>query len=169
MAMSLATRNTIGTAAVYLSFLLLLFVSPDPSNKEAELLCDGSRTATAVFPDIVTCSKDARFKQANCACFRPPSEWARWYAFSVVPLVSTLVGFVLLRGSLRWRFLLLNIAVATAIITETVRSVLSDPAAGMGVPLVPFLIGGFCVGMSLFFALFYYGQRAYERKRGVAT
>src|SRR5262245_6686752 len=159
MSMSLTARNIIGIAAVYLSFLFLLFVSPDPSKKEAELLCDGSRTATAVFPDIVTCSKDTRFKQANCACLRPRSEWARWYVFSVVPLAATLVGIVLLRGSLRRRLLMLNVAVAAAIITETVRSVLSDPAAGMGVPLVPLLIVGFCVGTSLFFALLYYGQR----------
>jgi len=158
-----------GTAAVYLSFLLLLFVSPDPSRKEAELLCDGSRAATAVFPDIVSCSKDARFKQGNCACFRPRSEWARWYVLSVVPVIATFVGYILLRGSLRRRLLLLNIAVAAAIITETVRSVLSDPAAGMGVPLVPLLVAAFCAGASAFFALLYYGQVVFQRRRRVAT
>jgi len=169
MAMSLTFRNAIGAAAVYLSFLALLFVSPDPSRKEAELLCDGPGVATAVFPDMATCIKDGRFKQANCSCFRPPSEMARWYVFSVVPLVATLVGYLLLRGSLRWRLLFLNVAIAAAIITETVRSVLSDPAAGMGVPLVPFLVAGFCVGTSVFFAILHYGHAAFQRRREVAT
>jgi hypothetical protein len=169
MAVSPTVRNAIGTAAVYLSFMLLLFVSPDPSKKEAELLCEGAGVTTAVFPDMATCIKDARFKQAKCSCYRPRSEWARWYAFSVVPVIATFVGYILLRGSFRWRLLLLNAAVASAIITETVRAVLSDPAAGMGVPLVPLLLIGFCLGSSLFFAFLYYGQLAYERKRGVAT
>ena len=50
--MSLLVRNIIGLAAVYVAFLLLLMASPDPSRKEADLLCDGSGVATAVFPDM---------------------------------------------------------------------------------------------------------------------
>jgi len=158
--LTLPMRNLVAAFAVYAAFLVLLLVSPDYSLQEAELLCDRSGAAVATFPNMDACTQDIRFKEGKCGCMRPPSLWARWYVLAVVPFLGTVVGFVLLRGSFRTRLRLLNISIAAAIISGTVRSVLLDPAAGMGVPLVPIVLIGFCAGSSALFAALYFGKRA---------
>jgi hypothetical protein len=164
-------RNVFGLVAVYFTFSFLLILSPEYARKEAELSCiNGSEFKTAaVFPNIVACGEAARPRESECFCFRPRNEWYLWYVLSVVPVLATIVGYAVLHGPLSIRLLLLNVAIAAAIITETVRRVLSDPAAGMGLPFVPFVITGFCVGASLLYVLIHYGDLVRKHKRGIAT
>jgi hypothetical protein len=51
---------------------------------------------------------------------------------------------------------LLNVAVALALIVGTVYSSARDPAVGMVVPLTPFLLLGFCAGTSIIFAVIHF-------------
>ena len=124
MGLSLSVRNIIGTGAVYSSFLILLWIMEVIVPMGLEPP-DPSRT-----------------------------EWFRWYVWGVVPVIGTLVAYFLLHGSLGTRLGLLNLAVAAATVTETIRAVTSDPDAAMALPLVPLFVAALCAGVSVLFIIY---------------
>lgn len=145
-------RNVVGVIVVYAVVFGLWVASPDPAVKEAHLMCEGSGSV-AVFSDMNVCATDARYKAGKCACARPRSEWSRWYGLAVVPAIATVLGYLLLRGSLTTRLLLLNATVGVALVSEMVRALIIDPAAAMTILAYPVLLVAFCVGITAVFLL----------------
>lgn len=94
------------------------------------------------------------------------TEWFRWYVWGVVPVLGTLVGYFLLHGSLGMRLGLLNLAVAAATITETIRAVTTDPDAAMVLPLVPLFMAALCAGVSVVFIIYYVIGVALRKRAG---
>jgi hypothetical protein len=146
----------------------LLLLSPDPAVKRAELQCDYPGPPTAVFPDMMKCVEAQVGKWRGCACRRPDNIWARWYVFGLVPILTAIAGLLLLSGSLRLRLVLLNVAVALAIIVETIYSLMRDPAVGMVIPLMPLFLLGFCAATSVIFALMHFAREFLTRRAKAA-
>lgn len=140
--------------AVYFVLMLLAVAAPDPTAKEAHLLC-GSSGVVAVYPDMEACSKDPRFKAAKCACFRPTNEWRRWYGFAIVPIVSALIGYLLLQGSLATRLLLLNGVAIAAFATDAIRLIIQHGLTVQlyALPGAPVQLLIFCTSVSAIFLL----------------
>jgi hypothetical protein len=155
-------RNIIGVVVVYAVAFGLWIASPDPAIKEAQLMCEGTGSV-AEFPNMNLCAMDPRYKAGNCACLRPRSELSRWYNLALVPAIAAVLGFLLFRGSLKARLLLLNGAVAVALISEMVRALIVDPAAAMTVMAYPVLLIVFCIGITAVFLLLHVLQRRFTR------
>jgi hypothetical protein len=143
----------VASAVITYAVLVLLFVvGPDPSIREAHLIC--SNESAAVFSDMDACVLDPRFKAAQCSCLRPPSEWARWYGLVLVPMLGAAVGYALLRGTRLVRLLLVNVAFLLALITVTIRAFAQNAAAAaLVVPSLPLVLLGFAVGATVLFLL----------------
>jgi hypothetical protein len=144
-------RNSLGVIAVSAAALALWIASPDPSAKEAHLLCRGHETA-AVYADMGACTTDPRFKAGECGCARSESAWYLCYSALLVPGIATVLAFILLRGSLALRLSLLNGAIALALVLELFYALIRDPEAAMVVPVYPIIIIAFCVGATVFFS-----------------
>ena len=155
---SAAWRNPLSTLLVLFAFLALFAIAPNPYLAETELRCDASGVAAATFPTMNACVEEMR-RRNNCGCLSVQNKWYDWYVFGVVPGITTVVAFLLLRGALGRRLVWLNVAIALAVISEFAWALIQDPAAAMAMPLLPLFVGGFCAGTSLFFALLYYVRR----------
>jgi hypothetical protein len=160
MALSLIRRNIISTVIIYLTLVFLFIAAPGQNIKEAHLVCDGS--TIAVFPDIRACTNDT----GKCHCERPPNQWYSLYLFGLVPVVHTIIGYVLLRGSLITRLLLLNAAVVAGFITETIRGIISDPVVWEALPYVLVFLIRFAIGVSVLFLVIEYASRVAIRSGG---
>lgn len=92
-------RNTLGALSLYLGIILLSFLAPDASIKEAHILCQGSGKAVAVLPDMSSCIAKAGAvpKWRDCACYRPGNDWSTLYWQCAVPSFIVLVYWLLLR------------------------------------------------------------------------
>ena len=161
MALSRIWLNALSTIAVFLTFLGLLLLSPDPALERAELRCDYPGPPTAVFPNMAKCVEAQIGKWRGCGCHRPDNVRpdnvsTSWYGFGLVPVATAIAGLLVLSGSLCLRLVLLNVAVALALIVGTVYSLARDPAVGMVVPLTPFFLLGFCAGTSIIFAVMHF-------------
>lgn len=127
------------------------------------LLCGDAAVVVAVYPDLNACTTDSRFLTAKCVCMRPPRKWALWYAFVVLPSVAALVGYLLMRGTLGGRLLLLNSAAIAAFVTEWIRLIIKHGAVEVYELLsVPILLLILCVSVSIIFLLLYFLHRAVE-------
>lgn len=103
---------------------------------------------------------DPRFLTAKCVCFRPPRQWALWYAFAVLPSVAALAGYLLIQGTLGGRLLLLNGAAIAAFVTESIRLILQRGAVEVYELLsAPILLLMLCVSISMTFLLLYFLHR----------
>lgn len=160
-----AVLNLLGTAAVFLCFVGLLAIAPDTHKKETELRCDASGIARSVFPSMDACVEETRRIRA-CGCHRVPNEWATWYAFGVTPVVPTVMGYLLLTGTLLLRLLLLNIGVGSAVLANFAWALAVDPAAGMIVPLIPAFVAAFCAGVSVLFLAIHFARRMISHEKG---
>src|SRR5262245_59651567 len=125
-----AWLNLLATAAVFLCFVGLLAIAPDTHKRETELRCDASGTAKSVFPSMDACVDESR-RFRDFGCHSVPNKWATWYAFGVTPVIPTVVGYILLTGTLLRRLLLLNIGVGAAVLANFAWALAVDPAAGM--------------------------------------
>jgi len=169
MNLSWLRHKAIGFSAVYFVIMLLAVVAPDPAVKEAQLLC-GNAGVAATFPDMYACSKDPRFKAAECACLSPPSEWRRWYGVAVVPAVAAIIGYLVLQGSLGGRLLLLNGAAAAAFVTDLVRLILQRGAVQLyTLPSAPISLIVFLAGVSVVFLLVHFLHRTLGIARHAKT
>ena len=164
MATSRILLNALSTAAVFAVFFGLLLLSPDPSLERAELRCDYPGPPTAIFPNMTKCVEAQVGKWRSCGCHRPDNVWARWYVFGLVPVAAAVAALLLLSGSLRLRLVLLNVAVALAVIVETLYSLARDPAVAMAIPVMPLFLLGFCVGTSVIFAAMHLGREFLARR-----
>jgi hypothetical protein len=164
MELSRIWLSAVSTIAVFATFFGLLLLSPEPSVEHAELRCEYPGAPAAVFPNMAKCVEAQVGKWRRCGCHRPDNVWASRYVFGFVPVAAALVGFLLLRGSLPLRLVLLNVAVALAIVVEVLHSLARDPAVGMVVPFVPLLILGFCAGTSVFFAIMHFSREFLVRR-----
>jgi hypothetical protein len=158
-------RNSLGVIAVSAAALALWIASPDPSAKEAHLLCGGHEIA-AIYPDMGTCTTDPRFKAGECGCARPQSTWYVWYSALLVPGIATVLAFIVLRGSLALRLSLLNGAIALALVLELFYALIHDPESAMVVPVYPIIILVFCVGATVFFSGLDLLGRWWRRRNG---
>jgi hypothetical protein len=147
----LVQHKIVRFSAVYAVLLLLVMLAPDPSGKEAQLLC-GEAGVIATYSDMNACSSDPRFKAAKCSCFRPPSEWTRWYGLAVVPIVGAVLGYLLFQGSLGGRLLLLNAAAMVAFVTDLLRLIIQRGAVALyALPSAPISLLVFLASISIVF------------------
>jgi hypothetical protein len=150
-----AWGNLLSTVTVFLCLFGLIAMAPDAHKEETELRCDISGTAKAVFPSMNACVDESR-RIGACACHRVENKWTSWYVFGVAPLLATVLAYFLLTGTLSIRLLLLNVAVADAILAQSIWSLFVDPAAVMIVPLIPAFVAGFCAGTSILFLVLHF-------------
>lgn len=162
MTMPTIWRNPLSTAAVFLCLLGLITIAPDSHKQETDLRCDASGTAKTVFPSMNACVEESR-RIGACGCHSVENKWARWYVFGVAPVLSTVLAYLLLMGTLLSRLLLLNVAVAAAILAQFIWSLIVDPAAAMIVPVIPAFIAGFCAGASVLFLVLHIARRMVQR------
>ena len=148
MASAHAVRNLIGTAAVLALFFMSFVAAPDMYLQQTELSCESKWLG--VFPDMNACSKVSK---PGCICFRTENHWFKAYQWGLVPLMVGVVGYIALRGPLRTRLILLNTAIVCGYLVNFGRELLKEPNALMVLPLLPFLIGAFCIAISAVFLL----------------
>jgi len=161
-------HKVIRFGVVYLVLLLLAILAPDPSAKEAQLLC-GDAGIIATYSDMNACSSDPRFKAAKCACFRPPSEWRRWYGLAIVPTVGAIVGYLVLQGSLGWRLFLLNGTAVAAFVTDLVRLMVQRGAVELyALSSAPTSLIVFLVSISVVFLVVFWMSHLTTRSRADA-
>jgi hypothetical protein len=157
-------RGLIGSGAIVLVIVGLTLVAPDAHLEQASLSC--SVTIDGVFSDMDACTVSPQFKSGQCACIRTPNPWLPYYFFAAVPLVILLVGALLLRGKLAVRLAFLNAGIVLGVLCTFALMAFQDAEAGMALPLLPAVIGGFCVGIS---SLFFVVDAALRRIRPHAT
>ena len=163
MAVSNAKRNLFAFGGIYLFALILSLLSPPAFLKEAQLTCPGSGVV-AKFPDMDACGKAPKFRDGECPCIRVQNEWHRPYMLSAVPLLTTLLAYTLLRGSLLTRLILLNVAFTAVVVTGFVYSLVENAAAALYT--VPGLLVGVPVhwlAMSLAFTLIMLVHKRFTR------
>jgi hypothetical protein len=163
MGRSQALRNVAVSLAVYLVAFGLYLASPDPSVKDAHLMC-GAKGSVAVFLTMNACALDPRFKTGECSCFRPPSEWSRLYSVVLVPVIAMVLGYLGLRGTLTKRLLLLNGAFAAALISVMVEALIVEPDAAMVLPQFPVILFELCAGLTIGFLVVSATHRAIIRR-----
>ena len=164
MAPASKKRNLLGFGILYAFVLLLWVIAPPRFHQEAEAHCAGAGVV-AKFGDMDACSRSPEFKREGCSCSRVPSELYRPYMVGVVPVLTTLLAYAVLRGSLLVRLLLLNVAFTAAVVTQFVWSLMENAAATLltlsGLPLGLLV---FLLGMSLLFAaITFLAERAFKR------
>lgn len=163
MAVSSIVRNVLGVPVVYFALCGMFLATPvQPPVAEILLECRDAGTV-AIFPTVSACVADARYK-AGCACAAPsnPRKWFEWwYMLGLVPVITTAIGYALLRGSLFGRLLLLNAAVGTGLLTESVRT--GKNMAPRVLPDDPALLLGLCASFSVLFVMFHFLQHALVR------
>lgn len=163
-------RNLVGFGCVYALVLILWVVAPAAFNQEAEIHCSGAGVV-AKFDDMNACSRAPDFKKEGCACFRVQNEWHQPYMVGVVPVLTTVLAYALLRGSLVIRLLLLNLAFTAAVVTQFIWSLVEDAAATLlTLPGLPIALLAFWLAMSLlFWVLKVIDQRVLRRNPKTAT
>lgn len=166
MDLSWARHGITRIVAVYFLLMIMAVLAPEPNVTEAQLLCDGRVSGN--YPDMLSCSKDARFKASECACFRPFSEWSRWYGLAVVPAIGGILGYLLLQGSLWSRLLWLNGIAAIVFVTDLVRLILDRGAVQLyALPSAPVSLLVFLLSISSVFALLVLMHRLLNLKPNV--
>src|SRR5258708_8662726 len=87
--------------------------------------------------------------------FPDDSQLYSWYVFVVIPSISAVLGYVLLRGHVALRLLLLNLAIIGAIASGTSWSLISDPTLPINFPFLRVIAAFlFIVATGLFAALY---------------
>lgn len=88
----------------------------------------------------------------------PPADWFpeygnvyMHYAFVIVPGVSALLAYVLLRGNVIIRLVLLNAAMALALVVNAVRLFITDPSGYANFGFFAMLVGSLCVVATAWF------------------
>ena len=162
-------RHVGNAAAIFAVFVVLVRLAPDGYEKHAEMLCDNSRLPTAVFPDIVKCGAAQVGERRGCSCVRPEADWTKWYHLGFMPVTTAITAFILLTGSFSVRLIVLNLSVALAIIAYAIYNVTTDPAYAMVMPLVPFEVLAFCVGISIIYTVMHMARHFLGRSRKHAT
>jgi len=150
MALLTRGRNLLSLGCVYAFVLALWVVGPPSFQKRAEVRC-ASGTVVQI-PDMDECFWVPEYQKEGCACFRVRNEWHRPYVLGLVPLLTTLLAYMLFRGPLTVRLLLLNGAFTAAAITQFIWALFDNAAAALlTLPWLPIVLAAFWFGMSLVF------------------
>ena len=94
------------------------------------------------------------------------TEW--WYILGLVPVITSTLGYVLFRGSLFTRLLLLNAAIGVGLFTENLRTA-KNMLATRVLPEEPGLLFGFCTSFTVLFIMIHFLHRAFVRYESANT
>lgn len=92
---------------------LMVVFGPEYYLQVTELRCNGFEIAVETFGGMNECieARKQRLEWANCACLRPQNPLAPYYYNWVVPILFAVLGSFASRGTLLFRFALLNAAI----------------------------------------------------------
>jgi hypothetical protein len=97
----------------------------------------------------------------------PPAGWFpqdgnvyMHYAFVIVPGVSALLAYALLRGNLAARLAFLNAAMALALVVNAVRLFITDPSGYSNLGFFAMLVGSLCVVATACFVVLHLAGKA---------
>lgn len=157
-------RNLLVFGILYAFVLLLWMIAPPRFHHEAEAYCADAR-AVVKFDDMDACSQSPEFKQEGCSCGEVPNELYKPYMVGVVPVLTTLLAFALLRGALPVRLILLNVAFIAAVATQFAWSLAENSAAAvLTLPELPLNLLVFLMCMSTLFAtIAFFAERVFRR------
>lgn len=98
-------------------------------------------------------------QQMPTNAFPDDSQLYSWYVFVVIPCISAVLSYVLLRGYVVSRLLWLNSAIIGAIASNTAWSLLVDPTLPINFPFVRVVAGLICVVATALFVALHLGSK----------
>lgn len=98
-------------------------------------------------------------QQMPANAFPDDSQLYSWYVFVMIPCISAVLGYVLLRGHVILRLLLLNVAIIGAIASNIVWSRIIDPILPINFPFVRMIAALICIVASVLFLALYFGSK----------
>ncbi len=98
-------------------------------------------------------------QQMPTNAFPDDSQLYSWYVFVVIPSISAVLGYVLLRGHVALRLLLLNLTIIGAIASGTSWSLISDPTLPINFPFLRVIAAFLCIVATGLFVALYLGSK----------